>query len=511
MKTKYLKLFTFISMLLVLSSCTDWLTIEPEGKVVSTQYWKLESDVEAVVATCYRAMIEDDVIERMIVYGEVRSDDVTEGDVIDTELRYIMQANLLPSNSYTKWASFYKIINYCNVVIYYAPKVKDPNFTQSELNAKLAEVLTLKSLCYFYLVRAFGEVPFINDPSISDSQDYSLAKSPENVILDSIESNLLKAENWAMSGYGSTEATKGRITKNAVRAFLADVYLWRQQYDKCITYCDKVISSPLLKLMGADDKIFYNVFGLKNSTESIFELQFSQIDKTYNSSLNTLYGRNDLIGQLMVPELITTTNDVFTNTPTITDVRRKDYMSYLTLYDKNWRIFKYPGLSREEFSDVTLSKYNYRSYQTSPANWIIYRLTDVILMKAEALTQKNELAGAIHLVNTTYMRANPTLNGDTLKLSSYNDKKQMEELVLLERQRELMFEGKRWFDLVRLARRDGDTKRLVKLVLRKYTSNQSVISGKLQKMDALYFPINEDELNSNPNLKQNPFYDSKFN
>ena len=107
------------------------------------------------------------------------------------------------------------------------------------------------------------------------------------------------------------------------------------------------------------------------------------------------------------------------------------------------------------------------------------------------------------------MRSNPTLT-DTLAIENYNDKDKMEKLVLVERQRELMFEGKRWFDLMRMARRDGKTNRLVETIIRKITENQSVVSSKMKVMDALYFPIHENELDANPNLKQNPYYESKF-
>ena len=85
--------------------------------------------------------------------------------------------------------------------------------------------------------------------------------------------------------------------------------------------------------------------------------------------------------------------------------------------------------------------------------------------------------------------------------------KQMEELVLAERRRELMFEGKRWFDLVRMARRDGDTQRLVQKVVSKLDgSAQSAFQIKMLDMNALYFPINKDELKINDKLVQNPVY-----
>ena len=249
----YIKLIAIFSIIASFTSCTDWLSIEPEGKIVAGDYWKLESDVEAVLSTCYRSMIEDDIIRRMIVYGELRSDNLMGGYGVSETHKKIIEANIQPTNYYASWSSFYKVINYCNIVIHYAPTVIDPNFSQSELNAKLAEAMTLRALSYFYLVRAFGEVPFITDASISDTQDYNIAKSSESKILDSLEADLIKAEGWAMSAYGKLNANKGRVTKNAIRALLADIYLWRNKYDECIAAADRVLADPLLKMIEPDD------------------------------------------------------------------------------------------------------------------------------------------------------------------------------------------------------------------------------------------------------------------
>jgi len=522
MKTLVIKIILVLLIVSGFTSCSDWLVVQPAGKVVLADYWKSESDVESVVATCYRAMLDDEFMRRIMIWGELRSDNIIAGNGIQDPENQVLQANIIPSNELCKWGSFYSVINYCNTVLYYAPTVIDPNFTETKLHAKEAEVLTLRALCYFYLVRVYKDIPLVTEPSILDTQNYQVSQSTEDQVLDKIEADLLQAENWAMVAYSTTQYTKGRITKNAVRAILADVYLWRNKYPECINYCDKIINDRIATEKLTDSKVtndvgstliqdeespFRQIFGQKNSSESIFELQFSTANKE-NSKVYDYYGNFvNNAGQFSASTFLGTGVYPTAGVYPATDVRRKDNFKALA-ENGLFHIFKYAGLYRSE-DNLGVSSYNYRS---STPNWIFYRITDIMLMKAEALVQldrdDNDLTAALHIVNTTYLRSNPTvLPTDSLKFSNYNSKQTMAELVLLERQRELMFEGKRWFDLMRMARRDGKPDKLVYIVIGKYTDNQTTIKSKMSEMNALYMPIHQDELKANPKLKQNPFYD----
>ena len=104
-------------------------------------------------------------------------------------------------------------------------------------------------------------------------------------------------------------------------------------------------------------------------------------------------------------------------------------------------------------------------------------------------------------------------SGEVLKFDDYkNTLDDMRKLVMEERHRELMFEGKRWFDLVRRSRRDGNTNYLVTQVSRKGSGDGSgALQSKLARMDAIYWPYNYDELKVNTNLVQNPAFGSGQN
>ena len=157
------------------------------------------------------------------------------------------------------------------------------------------------------------------------------------------------------------------------------------------------------------------------------------------------------------------------------------------------------------------------------ANWVIYRLTDVMLMKAEALilqinTDENgnmsdednlRLRTAFTLVDAVNRRSyGYSQTTSPLTYSKYSSKSAMLNLIYDERNRELMFEGKRWYDLVRRSMREGNTNYLVSQAGRKYTNNKTAAESKLSKLDAIFWPYHEDELKVNKNLTQNPAYGS---
>ncbi len=495
-----------------MQGCTDFLNIRPENQTVLEDYWQSESQATAVLASCYVAL--NNTVDRMFIWGELRSDNVVEGNSTNLDMLKILSVSITPTNGYSNWGSFYSIINYCNTFLYYAPDVvnKDQTFTPGKLHTLEAEALTIRALCYFYLVRTFKEVPLVLNPSISDQQNYYVGKSTERVILDQIISDLLKAQQTARTDFGKGAYNKGRVTLNTVNTLLADVYLWDQQYANCVDACNKVLEDKTLSLVNGD-KMLTDVFYTGNSTESIFELQFDK-DIQYNYMPNWFFGYQDKthLGQLSYPKFLTRSGDYspfnYKGAPVVEsdkDIRENSFYS-TTTNGTGYSILKYATIQVVESADGLSYTPIYRSEATS-VNWILYRLSDVMLMKAEALVQldrnDDDLKDALKLVNKTYLRSNST--ADSLQFNNYSDKGNMEKLVLRERQRELMFEGKRWFDLMRLARRKNDPSAMLAFISPKL-SGDAMSKNKMSVMDALYMPVLKSEIDINPLLIQNPFY-----
>ncbi len=506
---------------LVLAGCMvscDWLQTYPEGETLLEDFWKSESDVESMVAACYRSMLESSFMSSVIQWGELRSDNVmSDGTKASTDQKDIQEMNILPSNGLADWSTFYVTINYCNTVLHYAPGVCDidKNFSESRMKALCAEVLAIRALCYLYLVRTFGDVPLQLEPTIDDSKGFDIAKTPGSTVLDSMIVSLKEAKAYAQSSFGSSNYryNKGRFTQQSIRTLLADIYLWQGYYAECEAECNEFINindalaDPTQKQSsGSSSSLYYQlvdadymlseVFYSGNSSESIFELQFNR-DQVANKAVTSLYGDTKTLGQMYV------------NTT--------DLSMHFGMSDVRYTYFVGSTGTDEPQAEKYVASSFYLSPQTgnysfnrvtSPiyTDWIFYRLPEVYLMKAEAIVEQSgdedmtRFEQAMKCINVSYLRSNP--HADSLRARSYPSKSQMRELVLDERQREFMFEGKRWFDIIRQARKDGNTN----TVMQYFSKYSSLGQNKLKDINALYMPISKSEMESNQLMEQNPFY-----
>ena len=524
----------------VFSSCEDFLGTVPLNEIVLENFWENEEEVNSVVMSCYSRMAQGDFLTRLILWGELRSDNVVEGIITgeipyvnNDQLRDMLEGNIQEDYYISDWSSFYSVINRCNTVLYYAPQVleRDPDFKVSEWEYIKAEMLTLRALCYFYLVRSFRDVPLVLEPTIDDSQEFQVPAADPNVVLEQLVKDLQEAELFALKEFpGSSTSlysyTKARVTKQTVWSLLADIYLWMERYDECIVYCEKLINAkiadaekenmnyegnyPLIanQKSSANNNMhqaFNLIFGSQgNSFESIFEMPFGYNYEDKRDALRSYYGALDVpIGAMTAATFIgegaKDGNDLYKSS----DIRAIE--AFDVTGTSIYPIHKYACVNISDNGGVGYAMSRY-------PNWIFYRLTDVMLMEAEALVERNDsvdakpadLQNAFDLAYSVYHRAN--LKGDVLKFSGeYATQDGLRSFVLEERQRELMFEGKRWFDLVRKARREGSNSDMLDLATRKYTS-PGTVKSKWIKPDMLYLPIHEDELKVNPLLVQNPEY-----
>ena len=557
-----------------LTSCVDTVIL-PDNKTVDDDYWQKKSEVETLVATAYAQLRDASAIRNMIVWGDYRSDELVVSALPTSAayriaLQQIYSFNIETENAFTSWAPFYSAINYCNLVLEKAEGViaVDPDYTQGDYEANKAQVLALRAFCYFYLTRVFHDIPVTPAAYLNSSDDLNAPQANPDSVLTMCINDLQEASKYAIPGDTYSDwRDKGYLNQDGINAILADIYLWRASvnrsaadYEACVEYCDKVIKAkkeayeqkPTSHRWGADTEkkpyylsdysdMYNDIFGSilgQNADESIFELQY-YLSSVSNTGLDQMYYRygnssSNGFGYLKASKLYgsvdATGNGVWNNNK---DQRLYDYVYDATATSEMFGIRKLVASTSAGTNNTAEANPTGSRLLSMERNWIIYRLTDVMLMKAEALVQLYNLGGktegdtrneeAFEICKFVNDRALSDDNKTSyaLKYSLYRDK--MEDLVLAERARELCFEGKRWFDLMRYnyrhtATQADLTKKLTEgyvtnseeffsLALRKYTV-PSAMKVKMRDERYLYMPINQDEVEINTNLVQNPVYKS---
>ena len=562
---------------LSISSCTDWLTIYPQDRVVEENFWEDKNDLEGVRYGAYRQMAK--TVSKFAIWGDLRSDSYEENSAIQEDLgthdRYLNILSGMPDSSMTEfdWSGVYTTINFCNKVLAHGEEVlaKDKQFTTGEWIQMKAEMTALRALNYFYLIRAFKDVPFTKKVINKDSEVEAFPLTNQLAVLDSIIADCESVAGKARNRFTSKTDTKGLITNTAIYAMLADMYLWRGSlhegrhgktgmdivngeevshdvtvdYQKAADYAD--LSLQYLANQNAQERTSgSNIFGsgeetfnyglancdmiknkfedansvspkmeaqtaifyTKNSRESIFELQYSVSDNLSNDIVNSLYGysngthlkvNKDAMDALYNggitgegdnggrwdSRLWVCCQDKLTEYSTSSSNNNNSEQSsggsyYMMKYQlpnpsvENKDVINMDGSGTNR--EIKNIMYSGRSYNS----WIIYRMTDVMLMKAEALAclgnsnlkKVKAICNAIHRRSyCNYKNSSKQPNTDAESEgtigNAYGASKKAKNgcafsesvvYVMNERQIELLGEGKRWFDLVRLAERSSYNK-----------------------------------------------------
>jgi hypothetical protein len=470
-------------------SCTDWLELIPPEGLIREEFWQTKEDVEAVIMGTYESFGLLDA--SLFKYGEIRADLIT-GDINQSDNeRKVMESNIYPENGLCDWSKFYQVINYCNEVLKNAPLVqeRDNTFTDYQLRSYMSEATFLRGLSYFYLVRIFKDVPFVLEPTETDDSEVYLTKTDGEEILNFLLTDLEEARKYATTdGYQTLAEIKGRATKASFDALLADISLWLFDYEACIKYVQRIEMTQEYVLMPSAK--WFEIFYPGNSLEGIFEFQFDGTLGHYNN----MYGLTQRYSYNYDPS--DKAIQMF-GKGTARELYRGEDASIKKYGEEDYIIWKYVG--RAPDGKTVRSGTDQRS-----CNWIVYRYADVLLMEAEALSQLERYPEALQILNKIRDRA------DVPPLSLANSTAAFEDAILEERALELAFEGKRWFDLLRMGRRNNYERksRLIQIIISNVPSTQKrILATKLTNPLGWYLPIYKSEIERNKNLIQNPYYE----
>lgn len=524
MKTKFINRITVIGCWLLaigMTSCSDYLEIYPENVEPTDKYWASKADVESTLMAGYY-YLRQSVESYLIPWGELRA-----GCIYSRRGSALQQFQVKPeTKTVTSWAPMYQIISTANLVLANAEKARgnDQTYTENEMRSHYCEAYWLRALAYFYIVRNWRDAPLITEPFETDAVSYRVGKNTEAELIAQIKSDLLAAIELdaAKENFNTTWETKGRATKWAIYALMADVCLWNKDFDQAVSYANALLNSSSNNaprfMTTATHSSWFSIFNPGNSNESIFEVQWSH-EKLDGSSYqtNNLYTLFDntadgtyLYSQDMIQNFqddYRTITEIYGFMDPEVAVRTQNggYVGDAT--GSNGYCWKYIG-------STTLTDKRTQSFRD--ANFIIYRIADVMLIKAEALLMKSmgtnpdEMRQCVELLNQVRRRTNLP----EITVSDDTDFRTVLNAVLYERLMELAGEGKAWYDLLRLGRYTDPSgiinfkkEFFIDNVVRyNNQANESWIRAVLSDENAWYLPVNADEIKTNDLILQNPYY-----
>jgi hypothetical protein len=440
-----------------ISSCKKFLDREPIAQVTPEQIFTTEQNAESAVNGMYRTMLG------AFSYGQSRI------IVPEFSAKHVNHASSFPEYVEFKenrvrldnpwvlniWNASYGTINAANNIIVKVAAMPASAIGEEKKLQLVNEGKFVRALNYFYLVRAFGDVPLVVAPT-EEGSELKVPRNLKSEVYTQIIADLKDAAALP-AGYASTAETKGRATNNAAKALLAKVELYNgtvtNDYTGAATLARTVISDGGFSLVAN----YASIWEDENTAESIFELQFDEqatnpLATVSNPSASLLfYAEGASLAQLY------DTTD-----------KRKEYTVY-----KN--------------SDTDEKYYigKYRQFSPAVQNFPVIRLAEVLLIHAEAQARVD---GSVSVAAfNSYKAVRDRAGLVTPDRTSFASVASFVTAVQKEKRKELMFEGETWFD---------------------YCRTSLALTELMTVADKNFFlyPIPDSERRINPSLTQNPGY-----
>jgi starch-binding outer membrane protein, SusD/RagB family len=489
-------------VLTTLTSCEDFLDLRPTSSLSTGNAFNTAQDLNNAIAGAYRTFYTEYYQWDYVLLGDVRSDNAYCGGTNDAPIYDYDQLTIKPGSDrmIRNWCDLYQGIGRCNIIIGKLNEINDPELDRNDLRKKiLGQASFLRAFHYFNLVKNYGGVPLELNSNSADPLKTNLPRSSEKEVYDQIVKDLeVAVANLPDKFSDDNKENKVRATKGAANAMLAKVWAQRAEgrdYQKVITYCNAVINSPAgYKLLGNYALLFDGANYMND--ESILEISFMGNDwDVSNWGVQLFVAPQDGWQKYCIPSvglvgLYNAEGDVSRFNANIVFWDNPDWA------DENWDPCKDPAIK---------VPFNYK--QKNPNGWnsgdhpYLLRLSDIILLKAEAQNETGDLNGALTSLNLVRKRAG-------LPNKTASSKEDLRAKILDERRLELAFEGHRFDDLVRLGLFVSTMNNVNDF---KYTCGGGTKSSPIKvnynaSPEKILCPIPQRERDTNQNLTQNPGY-----
>ena len=493
---------------LILTSCDSFLELTPTNSVVASSSLTNVNEATVAMNGIYNRMTNLSYYgQRMTKYADMRGGDLyVPSSGRSDDAFFLFTHDQTRSNFGAMWDVIYKVIMLSNNVL---TNIENGNVLTNStaelasLNDVKGQALAIRALAHFDLVKLYGlpytksgapaslGVPIVT--SVIAAQD----KLPRNTVED-VYKQVIEDLTTAIPLL-KTAKSNGKINQHGAKALLARVYLYKGDYNNAFTTASELITQTAGVYTLYTPANWVNSWKTQFSSESIFELSITSKDATAlgNSSLTSFYA------------------PMYYNSAFLAGAVASDkYLDLLSedMTDVRWGVMgidEYGNSIRNPTRSIPgrkgwITKYmGDKTDVVSATNVKIIRLSEIYLIAAESALKKitPDKSASVTYLNAIRARA---IGLEPASIVSTNE--QLETLILNERSKELIAEGHRFFDLLRLGKTiyfdDPSTK-----------FNEPVLStsGRTTSLNWDYgkiiLPIPDYEMNANPQMKQNPAYE----
>lgn len=468
MKKKKIYIKSLIAALafITLSCGEDFLELTPQQSVANEDALTTLDDYKSSITAVYNGLSSSNYYGRYFyLVPDVMADDVKQHPSANRAKDYAEYIAVVGDGIASgMWNQMFSSINAANAII--NAEVELPASVLAEKNHMIGEAMAARGLIYFDMVRMFAQhYTFTSDAShlgvpivLEFDQANEPGRNSVREVYDQVISDMTAAIN--MMSDNPRSGTTSTLSKSAVQALLARVYLYKEDWANAEAMANTVINSGRYSLVSNAN--YNNAWVSDFSSESIFEINMTENDNRGSDALGRMYiveGYGDYLPS----------NDLVSLIPN--DDARVDWFAadaFLTGDYAPFRLVKYPSVAGTN-------------------NTKVIRLSEMFLIRAEARAQQGNNAAQAD-VDMIRQRAQPTAAAVTATGAALIDE------VLLERRKELAYEGQRLWDLMRYKRDVVRTNCTSPICTISYPNNRVIL------------PIPEAELDANPNIEPNPGY-----
>lgn len=464
---------TITSLLLItcmVSCSSDFLDIEPEQNVSAEQAITDVNTLQTAINGVYSKLQSSDYYGRsMYVIPELMADNLAlstrnTGRYLDYDGFVVSEEDTFADGL---WNTLYEVIVNASKAIEGGEKLEIVSGEQQEqINQLVGEAYALRALAHFDLVRLFAQpynyTPDADHPGIpvinrSEDNEISPARNTVKEVYEQVNTDLATALEKI-----TADKKNGRFTSYAVKALAARSYLYQEDYTNAIKYSTEVIDNGGFSLAGNEN--YLDLWAEEFNSESIFEIVNTVADNAGTNGLGHYFDPGGYADALV-------TTDLF------------------NLYDSNdARLGAIKKGSKTGAEENALFVYKFPRGTSRDDNVRILRLAEQFLIRAEAYAKTGKDAEARADLLKVMERATPGASAAGESGDALVDR------ILLERRKELAFEGHRLFDLNR-------NKKDVRII-----QSENIIEAPYPN-DKFILPIPLNELNANPDIApQNPGY-----